>query len=105
MMTVVVRIMRALHAALGRRLALHQPVKANCGSYFGSPDKKPRSRKPKSGGKRADPQTAAPGHAIERKRTSWFDVEPGTIAPPKSADEEEMEAWDRAHFRNWPGHR
>jgi hypothetical protein len=48
MKAAAVRILRALHAALGRWLALH---------------------------------------------------------PPRSADDEEAEAWDRAHFRNWPGRR
>jgi hypothetical protein len=95
-------ILRALHNWLGRWLSAQaQPGVDGKTNRRGSD--KPQARK--SGGKRANPHTAAPGPAIERKRTSWFDVEPGTIAPPKSAEEEEMEDWDRAHFRNWPGRR
>ena len=39
----------------------------------------------------------------ERKRTSWFDCAPGTLPLPRSAEDEEAEAWYRAHFRSgWP---
>lgn len=89
-------ILRALHTALGRWLALHdQPAAVVKG---------PRARMRRSGRKRVNPHTAMAAPSA-RKGTSWFDLEPGTLAPPKSADEEEMEAWDRARFRNWPGRR
>ncbi len=41
---------------------------------------------------------------VKRKdRCSWFDIEPGTFEPPASADDEEADAWYRAHFRSgWP---
>jgi hypothetical protein len=38
-------------------------------------------------------QPAAP----KRKRTSWFDVEPGRFSLPRDPDEEEAEAFARAH--------
>ncbi|HEX3915537.1 MAG TPA: hypothetical protein VHW71_18715 [Steroidobacteraceae bacterium] len=98
MRSAAVRILRALHAALGRWLGeADQPVVKVKTNRRGSDKPRPRTRK------RADPHTADPGHTIERKRTSWFDLDSGAIATPKSADEEEMEAWDRAHFRNLPG--
>jgi len=38
---------------------------------------------------------------VKRKRTSWFDCDPDTLhaALPSDPDEEEAEAWWRAHFR------
>lgn len=38
--------------------------------------------------------------APKRKSYSWFDCEPGAFAPPKSADEEEAEAFYRTHFKS-----
>jgi hypothetical protein len=42
--------------------------------------------------------------APKRKRTSWFDLEPGTLALPRDSDEEEMAEWERRHFKinEWP---
>jgi hypothetical protein len=87
----VVRILTALHGALGRWLAkADQPAPIVKG--------KPRARTRRTGRKRAERHTA---DTIERKRTSWFDCDPDTIhaALPRDPDEEEAEAWRRAHFR------
>ena len=37
---------------------------------------------------------------VERKGACWFDLPPGTFAPP---GDEEAEVWDARHFRQgWP---
>lgn len=100
-----VRILRSLHNALGRWLALVDPPSA---VLKGNRDK-PRARTRKS--KRVNepavkrPSPSSFGPLSKRKGVSWFDLEPGSIAPPKSADEEESDAWYRAHFRNGPERR
>jgi hypothetical protein len=99
MKAAAVRILRALHAALGRWLSVADQsaavVKGNAN---------PRARTRKSGHKRFNQHTAVAVPSA-RKGVSWFDLEPGTIAPPKSAEEEESDEWYRAHFRNSPGRR
>jgi hypothetical protein len=40
-----------------------------------------------------------------KRRCSFFDLPPGTLGTSHSADEQEAEDFDRAHFRNWPGRR
>jgi hypothetical protein len=97
MKAAAVRILRTLHTALGRWLGeADQPAAAVKGNT------KPRARKfvRKRGNQHASIEAPS-----ARKGGSWFDLEPGTIAPPKSADEEESDAWYRAHFRNGPGRR
>jgi hypothetical protein len=84
-----VRILRALHAALGRWLALADQPAAVI---------KPRARTGKSRRTRGNQHTALAVPST-RKGTSWFDLEPGTLALPRDPDEEESEAWYRAHFR------
>jgi hypothetical protein len=94
MRAAAVRILRALHTALGCWLGeTDQPAAVVKGNT------KPRARTRKS--KRVNQHTAVAAPSA-RKAVSWFDLEPGTIAPPKSADEEESDAWYRAHFRNGP---
>jgi hypothetical protein len=65
MTAAAVRILRALHAALGRWLTL------------------------------------ADVPEVKRKRTSWFDCDSDTLhaALPSDPDQEEADAWARAHFR------
>jgi hypothetical protein len=37
---------------------------------------------------------------VARKgKCSWFDCNPGTLELPRDPDEDEAEAWYRAHFR------
>lgn len=129
----LLRILRALHTALGRWLAeADQPAVKRKTNRRGSD--KPRAR----GAKRGDRHTAetiqvqhvcscefdecrkhelksnqychndrkAPSTS-ERKGTSWFDCDPEQMraVAPRDPEEEEAEAWYRAHFRNWPGRR
>jgi hypothetical protein len=106
-----VRVLRALHTALGRWLALaDQPaavvkpatMRQGARTDLASRDAKSagvgRARTGKSRRKRGNQHTAVAVPSA-RKGTSWFDLDPGTLTLPKSADEEESEAWYRAHFR------
>jgi hypothetical protein len=97
MRAAAVRILRTLRTALGRWLALHyQGAEVARGKANRRASAKPRAR----GAKRGDRNAA--GSKTERKRTSWFSCDPETLhaAQPRDPDEEEAEAWDRAHFRN-----
>jgi hypothetical protein len=83
--TVVVRILRALHAALGRWLAQVDPL---------TPKGKPRARKsPRKRGNQHTPDSN------ERKRYTFFDLPPDAFRSMRDPDEEEADAWYRAHFR------
>jgi hypothetical protein len=91
-------ILTALHSALGRYLDQPKP-KA----------KAKRKARPKAAGRGKlltavssfHPRTSekADESLVERRRVCWFDLEPGTLALPKSEEEQETEAWYRAHFK------
>jgi hypothetical protein len=91
MRAAAIRILRALHATLGRWLALVDPPSA----VLKVNRHEPRARTRKS--KRGNQHAADSRPTIERKSCSWFDLEPGTLAPPRNAEEDEIEAWARAH--------
>lgn len=98
MKAAAVRILRTVHAALGRWLAeADKPVIKG----------KTRARTGNSRRKRGTQHTTDPSRASERKHTSWFDLPPGAIGTSRSADEEEADEWERRHFRingqPWPG--
>jgi hypothetical protein len=112
MIRAAIRILRALHTALGRWIGeTEQPAevvkgKANSGPYLpssrGTPDgDKPRVRTRKGGRTGGDQHTTDPPPASERRRTSWFDCDRDTLhaALPRDPEAEEAEAWYRAHFR------
>jgi hypothetical protein len=97
MRAAAVRILRALHAALGRWLALidsPSPVlKGNRNRPRARTTRKPkRVNRPAVKGR-----SSSFGPLSERKGVSWFDLEPGTLTPPKSADDEDIEQWASAH--------
>jgi len=91
----------ALHTALGRWLSVtaQPPAAVKVGTK-----PRARTRKSKRGNQPAvKGRSSSFGPLSERKGTSWFDLEPGTLAPPRNSEEEDIEAWARAH--NLPGRR
>jgi hypothetical protein len=96
MRAAAVRILRALHAALGRWLAVVDPPSAVLKGN--RPKPRARTRKPKRVKQPAvKGRSSSFGPLSERNGVSWFDLESGTLTPPKSADDEDIEQWASAH--------
>ena len=99
MRAAAVRILRALHAALGRWLSVVDPPSA---VFKGNTKLRARTRKSKRGNQPAVKEHCSSfGPVSDRKGRSYFDCDPETLraALPRDQEAEESEAWYRAHFR------
>jgi hypothetical protein len=101
----LLRILTTVHAALGRWIA---EIKIRATMRIGELSKELEKAPSGPGrGKKSLPTTGKPFKTealkaagistSERKACCWFDLPPGTLAPPRTAEELEDEAWCRAH--------
>jgi len=96
----VLLILRALHTGLGRWLAVGHPVASSAPAPKRRAKPRKRARDPKEHGAEAG-RAAAPSPG--RSGCSWFDLDPGALTPPRSAEDEDAAAWYASHFRQgWP---